>query len=146
MLVFIVDLEKRVILNRVIYPGAGLALLLSCFWPGDRVDNLLSSLLGGAIAFIIMLLVLIISRSGIGGGDVKLGILIGLATGFPELLVALAFSFFAVGLVAILLLLLRIKRFQDVIPFGPFLAISAIITLLWSQPILDWATTLAIHH
>jgi len=144
MLIFVIDLKKQVIPNIIVYPSAGLVLLLTCFLPGDRVSNLCSSLIGGAFAFVIMLFVLVISRGKIGGGDIKLSIVIGLATGFPELLIALAFAFFAVGVVAILLLFLRIKSFQDVIPFGPFLTAGAVITLLWSQPIIDWFTALAI--
>jgi len=145
MLIFVIDLKKQVIPNKIVYPSAGLVLLLACFLPGDKVGNLCSSLIGGAIAFVILLFVLVISHGKIGGGDIKLSILIGLATGFPELLIALAFAFFAIGIVAILLLFLRIKSFQDVIPFGPFLTTGAIVTLLWSQPIIDWFSTLATH-
>ena len=141
--IFIIDLKKQIIPNNIVYPGAVLILLLTPLLPGDRFDNLCSSLIGGAVAFVVLLLMFAISRGRIGGGDLKLSILIGLATGFPDLFIALAFGFFTVGIAAILLLSLKIKKSQDVIPFGPFLAAGAIIALLWSKPIIDWITTLA---
>jgi leader peptidase (prepilin peptidase)/N-methyltransferase len=40
--------------------------------------------------------------------------------------------------VAAILLLLRIKKRKDAIPFGPFLSLATIATLYWGQGILDW--------
>ena len=64
--------------------------------------------------------------------------LIGLATGFPLVLVSLLLAILLGGLSAGLLLLLRIKKRRDAIPFGPFLSLAAIATLLWGQEILNW--------
>ncbi len=77
-----------------------------------------------------------------GLGDVTLAVLIGLATGFPLVFVALILGTLSGGLVAVSLLLLRLRRGKDPIPFGPFLAAAAMVVLLWGHEILDWYTGL----
>jgi leader peptidase (prepilin peptidase)/N-methyltransferase len=73
-----------------------------------------------------------------GEGDVKMAILIGLVTGFPLVLVALLMGVILGGLVAGVLLLLKIKKRKEAIPFGPFLSLTTITTLLWGSDILNW--------
>jgi Type II secretory pathway, prepilin signal peptidase PulO and related peptidases len=93
---------------------------------------------GGGIGLGIFLLIVIVSRGGMGWGDVKLAALIGLVFGFPLVFVALLIGVVLGGVVAALLLLLRIKKRKEAIPFGPFLALAAIVTLLWGSNILSW--------
>ena len=77
-----------------------------------------------------------------GLGDVTLAGLIGFTTGFPLVFVALLLGILSGGLVAITLLLLRLRKGKDPIPFGPFLAVATMVTLLWGKGILDWYTNL----
>jgi len=86
----------------------------------------------------VMLLPYLISRGGMGGGDVMLAGLIGMVTGFPLVFVALFLGIVGGGLVAVSLLLLRLRTRKDPIPFGPFLAAAAMITLIWGGPIYEW--------
>jgi leader peptidase (prepilin peptidase)/N-methyltransferase len=69
---------------------------------------------------------IIISPSGMGLGDVKLAALVGLMIGYPLVIVALLLSMIAGGLVAAILLVLKIKGRKDPIPFAPFLATPSI--------------------
>jgi leader peptidase (prepilin peptidase)/N-methyltransferase len=73
-----------------------------------------------------------------GWGDVKLAALIGLVTGFPVVFIALLMGVILGGVVAVILLALKLKKRQEGIPFGPFLALAAIVTLLWGSNILSW--------
>jgi prepilin signal peptidase PulO-like enzyme (type II secretory pathway) len=73
-----------------------------------------------------------------GWGDVKMAALIGLVTGFPLVFVALLLAVLAGGLVAGILLALRIKKRRQAIPFAPFLSLATIVTLLWGSDILSW--------
>ncbi len=133
--IFVIDLENQLVLDKVIYPGMALALAFSFFWPGLGV---LSSLAGGALGLAAMALPFIIYRRGMGMGDVKLGALIGLMSGYPLVVVALLLSVITGGLVAASLLAFKIKKRSDPIPFAPFLATSAMVTLLWGQAIWQW--------
>ena len=64
--------------------------------------------------------------------------LIGLVVGFPLVFVALLMGIILGGLVAGFLLLLKIKKRKEPIPFGPFLSLTAVVTLLWGSHILNW--------
>lgn len=133
--IFVIDLENQLVLDKVIYPGMALALAFSFFWPELGV---VSSLIGGAIGLAAMALPFIIYRRGMGMGDVKLGALVGLMSGYPLVAIALLLAVITGGLVAAILLAFKIKKRSDPIPFAPFLATSAMVTLLWGQAIWQW--------
>ena len=133
--IFVIDLENQLVLDKVIYPGMILALAFSFFWPELGV---VSSLIGGAIGLAAMALPFIIYRRGMGMGDVKLGALVGLMSGYPLVAIALLLAVITGGLVAAILLAFKIKKRSDPIPFAPFLATSAMVTLLWGQAIWQW--------
>ena len=143
-MIFVIDLEQRLILNKVLYPGMVVALLIAIFppqapWiPQLWLHGLPNFALGGAIGFLIFLLLALVSRGGMGFGDVKLAALIGLATGFPSVFLALIIAAILGGLVAIVLLATGKRGRKEAIPFGPFLAASAMATLLWGNEILNW--------
>ena len=73
-----------------------------------------------------------------GWGDVKMAALVGLMTGFPLVVMALLLSWISGGLVAAVLLAFKIKGRKDAIPFGTFLSVSAMVTLLWGLDIWRW--------
>ncbi len=77
-------------------------------------------------------------RRGMGMGDVKLGALVGLMTGFPLVFVAILLSWIGGGLLAAILLALKVKKLKDPIPSATFLTASAMVTLLWGQAIWQW--------
>lgn len=133
--IFVTDLEHRLILNKVVYSSMVVALILSPLWPEVGLVN---SLLGGALGFGFMLVPFLLSRGGMGAGDVKLAGLVGLVAGFPQVFIALFLAMVAGGLVAGFLLVTRLKGRKDAVPFGPFLAAGAMVTLLWGQPIYGW--------
>ncbi|MCX6000609.1 MAG: prepilin peptidase [Chloroflexi bacterium] len=135
MVIFFIDLEKQLILNKVVYPGMVVALAFSFFWPDLGV---VSALEGGAIGLAMILLPYLIYPKGMGLGDVRLAAMIGLMTGVRGVLVGLILAMVGGGLVAILLLVLRLKKRSDAIPFGTFLAVGAMVALLWGHTIADW--------
>ncbi len=85
-----------------------------------------------------MALPFILYRRGMGMGDVKLGALVGLISGYPLVFIALLLSVITGGLVAAILLAFKIKKLKDPIPSATFLATSAMVTLLWGQAIWQW--------
>jgi leader peptidase (prepilin peptidase)/N-methyltransferase len=142
IVIFVIDLEQGLILNKVVYPTMIVALLLALYpWPwlpqsmGMRVAY---AALGGAIGFVIFLLIALVSRGGMGWGDVKLAALIGLATGFPQVILAVIMGAILGGIVAVALMMAKKRKRREAIPFGPFLAVAAMVTLLWGSNILSW--------
>lgn len=135
LVIFVIDLEHGLILDSIVYPGMVLALVFSFFWPELGVG---SALIGGVIGVGLMFLPYLISRGGMGLGDVKLAGFIGLATGFPHVFIALFLGILSGGLVASFLLLFRLRTRKEAIPFGPFLAAGAMATVVWGETISNF--------
>jgi prepilin signal peptidase PulO-like enzyme (type II secretory pathway) len=94
--------------------------------------------IGAAVGFGISLLVVVISRGGMGWGDVKMAALIGLVIGFPLVFFTLIVAAILGGLAAVVMLLGKKKRRKEAIPFGPALSVATIVTLIWGPAILSW--------
>jgi len=135
IVIFVVDLEHRLVLNRVIYPAIAVALLAVPFTPHHQVVELLA---GGALGFGLLFLVALVYPAGMGMGDVKLATFIGLVVGFPSVFVALLISFVAGGLAGGSLLVSGLKGRKDPIPFAPFLVTGGMVAMLYGKEILDW--------
>ena len=135
IVIFFIDLEHHLVLNRVIYPAIVVALLAIPFSPGHSAKDLL---LGGLIGFVLLFLIAFVYPAGMGMGDVKLATFIGLVVGFPSVFAALLFSFVAGGLVGGGVLLTGLKGRKDPIPFAPFLVAGGMVAMLYGQQIIDW--------
>lgn len=143
IVVFVIDIEHELILNKVVYPALIVALLLSLVpqpWLTRWVitTGIANAAFGGAVGFAIFLLIAVVSRGGMGWGDVKLVALIGLATGFPLVLFAIVLAAIIGTIVAVALMIARRRRFRETLPFGPFLAVATMITLVWGSDVLAW--------
>ncbi len=101
----------------------------------DIVNSILATL---AITLFFGVLILITRGRGMGGGDLKLGIFMGFSLGFPNAFLALVLAFLSGSLVGILLLILKIKKFGQTIPFGPFLSLGSLTALIWGEQIINW--------
>lgn len=125
-LIALIDLKYRLVLNVVIYPLAILVVLGQAY---SSSHDLMRVLLGGGMGFGVFFLTAYIRPGQLGGGDVKLATLIGLAFGFPDMLWALLVGGGA-GAVMAVLLLVRGKGKAFGIPYAPFLCFGAMIALL----------------
>jgi prepilin signal peptidase PulO-like enzyme (type II secretory pathway) len=75
---------------------------------------------------------------GMGGGDANLGFLIGLVNRFPNNILAIFLGFVIGSVVSIILIILKRKTVKDTVPFGPFLIIGSLISLLFGSQIINW--------
>lgn len=90
-----------------------------------------------AIALFFAFLVYITKGRGMGGGDIKLGFLIGLFNGFPFSILAIFAGFVLGAFISLGLIVIGKKTIKDTVPFGPFLIAGSIITLIWGTQL--WA-------
>lgn len=90
------------------------------------------------ISSIFYFLIVITRGRGMGFGDVKLGVLVGIVSGFPKMLVAVFLSFLMGAVVSVILILMGRKRFGETVPFGPFLVLGTFMSLLFGDAILNW--------
>ena len=142
LVVAIIDLDTRKIPNRLTYPltPALLALLAVGALLDGEAHRLVGALLGGAGAFVVLLLIALISPRGMGMGDVKLAGFIGIGLGYvgaAHVVLGLFGAFLIGGVVAVVLLAVRARGRRDAIPFGPYLAAAAVLALLVGQPIIS---------
>lgn len=84
------------------------------------------------------LLIILTKGKGMGGGDLKLALFIGLTFGFPNSLVVLMLAFFIGSLAGITLLVFKKRKLGQTIPFGPFLSLGGLITIFWGERIVNW--------
>lgn len=141
IVLFVTDLRDGLLPNSVVIPSiAATALFRLLFTLMGYISlnqfgfDLLAALATAAIFF----LVVYVSREkALGGGDIKLVFLIGLAVGWPSFLVGLFAGFLTGAFVAVMLLLIGKKRFGETIPLGPFLTFGGFISLFWGQEILN---------
>jgi len=125
------DFEHRLILDRVLVPSAVAALLLSVLTPQlGWLQALVTGVVTGLVFLAIAVLgSLVFKAEAMGLGDVKFSVLIGLIVGFPAVLSAVLSGVILAGLVAIGLVLLRVRSMKDSIAYGPFLAMGALLAL-----------------
>ena len=141
--VSVIDLEHKIIPNRIVYPTIAVCLpllALAALVDGDG-GRLVRALLGAALAWAVLLLVHLVSPAGMGFGDVRLAFVLGLMLGWLSLshVVAGLFLGFALGAVVGLgLVIVAGRSRKDAVPFGPFLAGGAILAVLVGRPLIDW--------
>jgi len=139
IVIFFIDLEHHLILNKLIYPGAIIAIIFSIFLsPLEIVPGIAAALAGGGIGLGLFILIVVLSRGGMGWGDVKMAALIGFIVGNPLIFVALLLAVISGGLLAVILLITKTKGRKQHIAFGPFLALGTMATILWGDSILNW--------
>ncbi len=135
MAVTITDLERRIIPNKILLVAAILGVAIAAaFDPSSLPERALAAVAAGGLLFVAALAY----PRGMGLGDVKLAALMGLFLGrnvAPALLVALI-----AGSVVGLALIARegAAARKKAIPFGPFLALGALIGLLAGNELVDW--------
>jgi leader peptidase (prepilin peptidase)/N-methyltransferase len=139
-LILVTDIERRLILNVVTYPAIVLGFVSSFFVPGV---TWWSALMGAAIGLTFFFLAAVIGNAALGsgalgGGDVKLAVFIGLVTGYPLVIEAIALAVLIGAAVSLVLLITQVRSLTDYVPYGPFLIAGAMITLLRDCSIAEW--------
>lgn len=96
------------------------------------------SLLGAVIGFGVLYIVALLSRGGMGGGDIKLFFVLGIVLGTLKTLLTLAFAS-AIGLViGIIVLRITKKGRKTPVPFGPSIALAALLLYFYGERIIAW--------
>jgi leader peptidase (prepilin peptidase)/N-methyltransferase len=140
IIITFIDLKEQIIPDIISLPGIVIGLILSFLVPYmSFINSVLGVLVGGGIILIIALVgSKIFKKEAMGGGDVKLAAMIGAFLGWRYTIISLLAGFFLGALTGIILIITKIKKKEDAIPFGPFIALGSIITLLWGEKIIAW--------
>ena len=134
--VFVYDLRWYLILDKIILPATAVVLIFNLVvgvnWPG----MIISAIIGGGF-FLVQFL---ISRGmWIGGGDIRMGMFMGVALGdWQHTIVALFLAYLLGSAVGTPLILAKKKEWGSKIPFGVFLSLATLVALFWAGDILNW--------
>lgn len=141
-----IDLAHQIIPDVITLPGMAAGVVASLVAPGPSWTESLAGLaVGGGIFWLIRVVYAAWARhvrgqeqEGMGGGDVKLGAMLGAFLGWPVVLLAILLAVLSGGVVALLLLGLGLTGRKEPIPFGPFLALGGAVGVLAGDAIIGW--------
>lgn len=142
-----VDLEHMIIPDRVSLGGIVLGLAFSTLAPAlqgqpDAYGGFISSLLGASVGVGLLWAIavfgkLIFRKDAMGMGDVKLMGAIGAFLGWPAVVFTLMTSSFLGAIFGVSMIVAGKKEMQSRIPFGPYIAVAALIWMLWGPTLLS---------
>ncbi|NLL18191.1 MAG: prepilin peptidase [Clostridia bacterium] len=134
IIISFIDIDRQLIPNQLVLAilvwGIGWQLLApELSWQ----QSLLGAILGGGI----LLLIAVISKGGMGGGDIKLMFAAGLVLGGRFTVLALFIACVIGAFVGGFLLATGIKKRKEPIPFGPFLSLGIFVASLWGEQLIQ---------
>jgi prepilin signal peptidase PulO-like enzyme (type II secretory pathway) len=132
--IFVIDILHQIVPDELVYAGIILNLGFLLITDGQMIY---ASLLAGFVAASFLLLIHLITKGkGMGLGDVKLAIFLGMFLGLTKIIPWLYLSFLTGAIVGIILILGKKARFGKPIAFGPFLILGAIGAYFWGEKLV----------
>lgn len=146
-MIMVTDLEVKLVPNRIILPAIGAILVVGTLF-GPALPTLTTwawgyAPAGAAVAFVVLRLfvwfgVAVFGPGAMGEGDITLATYTGAVVGFPLILVALLLTVTFGGIGAFGVLVARRGSLKTAIPYGPFIILGCVATMLWGPEILQW--------
>lgn len=148
IVIFFIDLDHQIIPNSITYPGIPVAVLLgSTILPdpffrlellGAR-DSVIGFLAGGGFFYLVAVSgKLIFKKDAMGGGDIKMMAMVGGLLGWKGVILTTFAGSLLGSIIGVALIRLKGREWGSKIAFGPFLALGALISMLWGEEILRW--------
>ncbi|MFH2055528.1 MAG: prepilin peptidase [bacterium] len=139
LVVIVTDFRHYLIPDKITLPGMVLGLLYSIYNPAVTPLEAVIGLLGGGIVLLALAWLgeLLFKKEALGGGDIKLAAMLGAWLGWQSLALVFLFGAFFGLIFAIIKMATAADRSKArLIPFGPFLALAAIVALFWGQTLI----------
>ncbi|MFZ5980604.1 MAG: prepilin peptidase [Candidatus Zixiibacteriota bacterium] len=141
LVIFFIDLDFQIIPDVVTLPGIVIGLGVSLAPGGIGIVNALVGFLvgGGALYLIALLGDWLFKKDSMGGGDIKMAAMLGAFLGWQKVLLVFLSSAFIGLVVSIGIMFFSEKLRKDrVVPFGPFLALAAMLAILYGDRIINY--------
>lgn len=140
VVIFFIDLKHQIIPDSMLYFVLVTLFILGIPLPAmEWWQHVLSGSLSGLMFF---LLWAITKGRGLGLGDVKLVVLLGLLLGYPLIVVSLYIAFLTGAVTGVILIVANRAKMKSRIPFGPFLIVGTLCAIVWGEYLLAWLFTL----
>ncbi|MFC6039739.1 prepilin peptidase [Paenisporosarcina macmurdoensis] len=141
VIITVSDFAYMLIPDKVLLFFGALLIIARVFSP---LDPWWDSIIGAVGGFGLLLLIAILSKGGMGGGDIKLFAVIGLVLGIIPTLLTLFLAAFIGAIVGVIHLRRSKQGRKTPVPFGPSIALAAIIVYFYGTQMLDWYTNLLV--
>lgn len=135
VIITVSDIAYMLIPNKILLPFSIVILIARIVSP---LTPWWDSLLGAVVGFSVLFLIAVVSKGGMGGGDIKLFFVIGLVLGTVQTLLTLFIAALIGSVIGIVILRRAGKGRKTPIPFGPSIAVAAVIAYFWGSQIVDW--------
>lgn len=137
-----IDIDHFIIPDRILVFGAIFAIIFNLLLKEVSIkDSIIGAFVcGGSVWLIVALIEFIIKKECMGGGDIKLFAMLGLYMGTKNGLLTALLSVYVgaiYGICVIVLSKIKGKKYNSVIPYGPFISIGALITILFGRQLLE---------
>jgi leader peptidase (prepilin peptidase) / N-methyltransferase len=133
--IFFIDLEHQIIPDHLNYAGIALGLLYGSM-TGGLLSSFIGMIAGGVVMYLIFVLgTAIYKREAMGGGDIKLAMMLGAYFGWKNIILVLFLSFIIGAAAALILIALKIKNRQQEIPFGPAMLCASFVVVFFADNI-----------
>lgn len=133
--IFVVDLLDMVVFDSVTLPMIAIAAAFNLAL-GMKPLGLLWAVLAGGGFFLFQYLVS--KGRWIGGGDIRIGAMIGAMLGFPGVIAALFIAYIVGAVVAVVMLALKKTTWSSQLAFGTFLSLATVAVLLFGDRLWSW--------
>jgi|GEM_PF-314182 len=134
-IISIIDLKYKIIPNKIIVAIFIFGVLFNIINKTVTVGNMV---IGFFIISIPLLIMSIILKGSMGGGDIKLMAVAGAFLGWENIIVAFIIGSLIASITSIILIILRKIKRNDMIPYGPFLSMGIFIASLYGERIISW--------
>ena len=139
IVLFVTDLQHKILPNVITVPGIVIGFACSLFVPPGWRDSLIGIVAGGGVLFALAeAYYRVRGQEGLGMGDVKLLGMIGAFLGWKLVLLTLVLASFAGSLAGGVMIASGRGSMKYALPFGTFLAVGALVAAIWGMPIVDW--------
>ncbi|MGP4071706.1 prepilin peptidase [Piscibacillus sp. B03] len=135
VIITITDVHYQLIPNRILLFFLSILVPLRIIIPTDPWYD---AFLGAIVGFVLLFLIALLSKGGMGGGDIKLFGVIGLVLGLEGTLMTLFFASLLGAIIGVILMMFgKVKRGVP-FAFGPFIAAGAIIAYFYHETLINW--------
>lgn len=139
VIITISDLTYMLIPDKILLVFSGFILIERLIQP---LSPWWDAFLGMIVIFVILMLIMIISKGGLGGGDIKLFAVLGFVLGLKLVLLSFFIANLLGAVIGIIGLVFGIFKRKRPIPFGPFIALGTLIAYFYNEFIFIWYSSL----
>ncbi|MFC4022542.1 prepilin peptidase [Oceanobacillus longus] len=141
MIILVADINYMLIPNKVLLFFLPFFIMMRFVVPLNPWG---SAIVGAIIGFGLIFIIILISRGGMGAGDMKLFGVLGIVLGTEKILVAFFLACVIGSVIGMMLILFNVIERKQPVPFGPYIVLAALITYFYGDSLINWYFNLLI--